>query len=100
MIEKLDNSITDFGLVDAFPEDVKEARQRYYAPMHMGDRATGAMRWHGGPASPAGRVSRADTQKFPHTGAAFGGIGVSPIARPTAVCASSPTQPHFIGTPL
>jgi hypothetical protein len=30
VIEKLDNSITDFGLVDAFPEDVR-ARQRYYA---------------------------------------------------------------------
>jgi len=29
-IEKLDNSITDFGLVDAFPEDVR-ACQRYYA---------------------------------------------------------------------
>ncbi|MEV6595151.1 hypothetical protein [Streptomyces acidicola] len=43
-IENLDNSITDFGLVDASPEDVKEARQRYYASMHMGDRATDAMR--------------------------------------------------------
>ncbi|KAK1184487.1 hypothetical protein B7755_044210 [Streptomyces sp. NBS 14/10] len=49
-IEKLDNSITDFGLVDAFLRDVKGARQRYYASMHMGDRATDAMRWHGGPA--------------------------------------------------
>lgn len=26
-IEELDNSIIDFGLVDAFPEDVKEAER-------------------------------------------------------------------------
>jgi hypothetical protein len=30
-MEDLDNSITDFGLVDASPEDVREARRRYYA---------------------------------------------------------------------
>ena len=28
-------------------------------------------------------------------GAAFGGTGVSPIARPTTDCVSSPTQPDF-----
>ncbi|MFF3559526.1 hypothetical protein ACFYXS_05740 [Streptomyces sp. NPDC002574] len=38
-IEKLDISITEFGLVDAFPENVKEARQRYYASMYIGDTA-------------------------------------------------------------